>query len=57
MNIKTKFRESFRPFAPSVLQERVGDYFEVRPDQPSPTRSSPGRRFSWTVRRIVATVT
>ncbi len=36
MNIKTKFRESFRPFAPSVLQERVGDYFDVRANQPSP---------------------
>jgi len=36
MNLKTKFRESFRPFAPSVLQERVGDYFQVRPNQPSP---------------------
>ncbi|MDP7571950.1 MAG: carbamoyltransferase N-terminal domain-containing protein, partial [Myxococcota bacterium] len=26
MNLKIKFRESFRPFAPSVLRERVGDY-------------------------------
>ena len=34
MNLKIKFRESFRPFAPSVLQERVGDYFEI--DRPSP---------------------
>jgi carbamoyltransferase len=29
MNLKIKFRESFRPFAPSVLRERVGDYFEL----------------------------
>ena len=28
MNLKIKYRESFRPFAPSVLAERVGDYFE-----------------------------
>ncbi|MBL7050371.1 MAG: carbamoyltransferase [Nitrospira sp.] len=28
MNLKIKFRESFRPFAPSVLRERVQDYFE-----------------------------
>jgi carbamoyltransferase len=28
MNRKIKYRESFRPFAPSVLAERVGDYFE-----------------------------
>ena len=36
MNLKIKFRESFRPFAPSVLEERVDDYFETRPQQPSP---------------------
>ncbi len=36
MNVKIKFRESFRPFAPAVLQERVADYFEVRDQQPSP---------------------
>lgn len=28
LNIKVKFRESFRPFAPSVLRENVGDWFE-----------------------------
>ncbi len=36
MNLKIKFRESFRPFAPSVLQERVSDYFQMEPNQPSP---------------------
>jgi len=34
MNLKIKYRESFRPFAPSVLAERVSDYFEL--DSPSP---------------------
>jgi len=34
LNLKIKFRESFRPFAPSVLEERVSDYFET--DHPSP---------------------
>ena len=34
MNLKIKFRESFRPFAPAVLAERVGDYFEH--NTPSP---------------------
>src|SRR2546423_5427653 len=34
MNLKIKFRESFRPFAPSVLRERVGDYFELNCDSP-----------------------
>ena len=36
MNLKIKFRESFRPFAPSILQERVDEYFEMRPNEPSP---------------------
>jgi carbamoyltransferase len=34
MNIKIKFREGFRPFAPSVLRERVSDYFELDCDSP-----------------------
>ncbi len=36
MNLKIKFRESFRPFAPSVLEERVDEYFETRPHEESP---------------------
>ncbi len=36
MNLKIKFRESFRPFAPSVLEERASDYFELPPAHPSP---------------------
>ncbi len=34
MNIKIKFREGFRPFAPSVLRERVHEYFELDGDSP-----------------------
>ena len=34
MNLKIKFRESFRPFAPSCLVERASDFFEL--DRPSP---------------------
>ena len=34
MNVKIKFRESFRPFAPSVLRERVSKYFEMDCDSP-----------------------
>ena len=34
MNLKTKFRESFRPFAPSVIKERVSDYFEFDKESP-----------------------
>jgi len=34
MNIKIKFREGFRPFAPSVLRERVSDYFELDRESP-----------------------
>ena len=36
MNLKIKMRESFRPFAPSVLRDRVDDYFEMRPEEDSP---------------------
>jgi carbamoyltransferase len=34
MNLKIKFRESFRPFAPAVLYERVSDYFEIDRESP-----------------------
>jgi carbamoyltransferase len=34
LNLKVKFRESFRPFAPSVLRERVGEWFELDSDSP-----------------------
>jgi carbamoyltransferase len=34
MNLKIKYRESFRPFAPSVLRERVSDYFDMTADSP-----------------------
>jgi predicted NodU family carbamoyl transferase len=34
MNLKIKYRESFRPFAPSVLRERLADYFEMDVDSP-----------------------
>ena len=36
MNLKIKFRESFRPFAPVVLKERVAEYFEMEPETDSP---------------------
>ncbi len=36
MNLKIKFRESFRPFAPSVLNENVSDFFQMRPQENSP---------------------
>jgi carbamoyltransferase len=34
MNLKIKFRESFRPFAPMVLEEDAADYFEVKQESP-----------------------
>lgn len=34
LNLKVKYRESFRPFAPSVLREHVGDWFEHDGDSP-----------------------
>jgi len=36
MNLKIKFRESFRPFAPSVLREHAHEYFALAPKNPSP---------------------
>ena len=34
LNLRVKYRESFRPFAPSVLREDVGDWFEIEDDSP-----------------------
>jgi len=34
MNLKIKFRESFRPFAPSVIKERTADFFEIDSESP-----------------------
>lgn len=34
LNLKVKYRESFRPFAPSILRERVSDWFEMDVDSP-----------------------
>src|SRR5271156_1450767 len=46
MNLKIKFREGFRPFAPSVLRERVSDFFDLDCDSPymllvAPVRAGP----------------
>ena len=51
LNLKTKFRESFRPFAPIVLQKRVNDYFQWDASNESPymlmvTKVNPGIRKS-----------
>ncbi len=51
MNLKIKYRESFRPFAPAVLAERAADYFEL--DGPSPymllvAQVIPARRIAMT---------
>ncbi|NTU77204.1 MAG: hypothetical protein HGA90_05260, partial [Alphaproteobacteria bacterium] len=34
LNLKIKYRESFRPFAPAVLRERVADWFDLDADSP-----------------------
>ena len=34
MNLKIKYRESFRPFAPSVLADKISDYFEIDRESP-----------------------
>ena len=51
MNMKVKFRESFRPFAPVVLREHAHEYFEIAPTQESPymllvTPVHPDKRLS-----------
>jgi carbamoyltransferase len=58
MNLKIKHRESFRPFAPSVLKERVSEYFQMECDSPymllvAPVQEKrrlsfdPGRKDLW----------
>ncbi len=58
MNLKIKYRESFRPFAPSVLKEQVSEYFQMDCDSPymllvAPVREKrrlpfdPGRKDLW----------
>ena len=42
MNLKIKFRESFRPFAPCVLREHVHEWFEMRPGEDSPVHAPGG---------------
>lgn len=44
MNIKIKFREGFRPFAPSVLRHRVQEWFELDSDSPYMLLVSPVKR-------------
>jgi carbamoyltransferase len=45
VNVKIKFREPFRPFAPSVVAEKVGDYFAL----PDPSRHLPARYMLYVV--------
>ncbi len=44
MNLKIKFRESFRPFAPTVLAERCGEYFELDVESPYMLLVAPVRK-------------
>lgn len=51
LNLKVKYRESFRPFAPSVLREHVADWFELNADSPymllvAPVKSERCRKMS-----------
>ena len=51
LNLKVKYRESFRPFAPSVLREEVGAWFELDADSPymllvAPVRAERQRAMS-----------
>jgi carbamoyltransferase len=44
LNLKVKFRESFRPFAPVVPRERVADYFELETDSPYMLLTAPVKK-------------
>ena len=44
LNLKIKRRESFRPFAPSILREKVGEWFEVDDDVPFMMKVLPIRK-------------
>lgn len=44
MNLKIKFRESFRPFAPSVLKEKVSEYFDLDRESPYMLLVAPVRK-------------
>jgi len=44
MNLKIKFRESFRPFAPSVIKERASDFFEIDRESPYMLLVAPVKR-------------
>ncbi len=44
LNLKIKFRESFRPFAPAVLAEKIGDYFELDRESPYMLLVAPVRK-------------
>ena len=52
MNLKIKYRESFRPFAPTVLAERCADYFEMSQESPymllvAPVRHDRRKPMTW----------
>lgn len=44
INLRIKFREKFRPFAPSILEEHVGDWFEINEPTPYMEKVFPIRR-------------
>jgi carbamoyltransferase len=53
LNMKIKFREGFRPFAPSVLAERAGEWFELEGDSPYMLLVAPVREH----KRVIPSVT
>jgi carbamoyltransferase len=55
MNLKVKFRESFRPFAPVILRERLAEFFDLDTDSPymllvAPVKESQRRKIEGTDR-------
>lgn len=49
INLRIKFREKFRPFAPSILEEHVGEWFETDESAPYMEKVLPIRREKWSL--------
>lgn len=47
MNLKIKFRESFRPFAPTVIEEQISNYFEIDRESPYMLLVAPVKKELW----------
>ena len=47
LNLKIKYREGFRPFAPSVIEEKCQEYFDLKGDSPYMLLIAPVQQNRW----------